>query len=295
MYLFTSFTESSAKYKILEERGEEKEESKMSDIVDMVENELTFEKVLMAAMHTPGVKINRTKFLRKELIKYYPDDVVAMAINSNPAKAGISKETINKISNQVINYETTKVTSISVAASLPGGVAAVGAAAVDITSYFVFIFRTVQELAYLYGFEQFDLNEDDVNSETMNFLLLFMGVMFGIHGAASILRKFADVLAKHVAKKLAQKTLTKGTIYPVVKKVALNVGIRMTKQIFADSVASAIPVIGGVLSGGLTYAMFKPGCMKLRKNLMSYNLSDPEYYKNAIDAEFTVEEDENEI
>ncbi len=258
-------------------------------------DELTFENVLMAAIRTPGVKINRAKFLRKELIKYCSEDIVNAAIESNPAKAGISKETINKVSGQVINYETTKVTGISVAASLPGGAVAIGAAVADITSFFAFILRTVQELAYLYGFEQFDLNEDDVDSETMNFLLLFIGVMFGVQGAASTLRKFADVLAKHVAKKLAQKALTKGTIYPIVKKIALNVGIKMTKQIFADVVASTIPVISGALSGGLTFAMFKPGCLKLRKNLMSYNLCDPEYYKNIVDAEFIVEENEDVI
>ena len=89
----------------------------------------------------------------------------------------------------------------------------------------------------------------------------------------------ADTMAKHIAKKLAQKALTKGTIYPVVKKIALNAGIRMTKQVFADSVASAIPIAGGVLSGALTFAMFKPCCMKLRKDLMSYNLCDPDYYR----------------
>lgn len=244
-----------------------------------IRNELTFENILMTAMRTPGVKINRSTFLRKELIKYYPEDVVNEAVAGNPAQAGISKELINKISKQVINYETTKVTALSVAASVPGGVAAVGATAADIASYFAFILRTVQELAYLYGFEQFNLSEDDVDSETMNYMLLFMGVMFGVQGAATTLQKFADVLAKHVSKKLAQKALTKGTIYPMVKKVATSVGVRMTKQIFADGVASAIPVLGGALSGGFTYLMFKPGCMKLRKNLMSYNLCDPDYYK----------------
>ncbi|MCD7902346.1 MAG: hypothetical protein LUF91_00955 [Oscillospiraceae bacterium] len=123
----------------------------------------------------------------------------------------------------------------------------------------------------------------------MNYLLLFMGVMFGVQGAATALQKFANTLAKHVAKKLAQKALTKGTIYPIVKKVAVNVGIRMTKQIFADGVASTISILGGVLSGGLTYAMFKPGCMKLRKNLMSYNLCDPDYYRNVDIIEATCE------
>ena len=79
--------------------------------------------------------------------------------------------------------------------------------------------RQVQELAYLYGFEQFNLNEDDVDSETMNYLLIFMGVMFGVQGATGVLKKLADVLAKNIAKKLAQKSLTKGVVYPIVKDV----------------------------------------------------------------------------
>ena len=78
-------------------------------------------------MKAPGVKVNRAKFLRKELKKYCSDDVISSAINSNPAKAGIPRELIDKISKQIINYETTKVTGISVAASIPGGAAAVRA------------------------------------------------------------------------------------------------------------------------------------------------------------------------
>ena len=67
----------------------------------------------------------------------------------------------------------------------------------------------------------------------------------------------------------------------------------MTKQIFADSVASLVPLAGGALSGGLTYAMFKPGCMILRKNLMSYNLCDPDYYREIIDVDAVDEEQSN--
>jgi hypothetical protein len=261
-------------------------------MANIMKTELTLEKVLSTAMRTPGVKINRAKFLRKELIKYCDEDTIAEAIKMNPAKAGISKNLINKISKHVIDYETTKVTGISVAASLPGGVAAVGAAAADITSYFTFILRAIQKLAYLYGFEQFELDGDDMDSETMHYILIFVGVMFGVQGAANVLQKFANILETRISKKLAQEALTKGAIYPIVKKVATNVGIRMTKQIFADGVASAVPVLGGALSGGLTYAMFKPGCMKLRKNLMSYNLCDPDYYRT-VDAEFVDVTEEN--
>lgn len=265
----------------------------MANLVERVKNELTFENVLMAVMKTPGVKINRAKFLKKELVKYYADEIVAEAIRTNPAKAGVSKKVVYKISTAVINYETTKVTGLSVAASIPGGGWAVGASAADITSYFAFILRVVQKLAYLYGFEQFELNEDDMDSETMSQVLVFVGVMFGVQGAATALQKFADAFAKHIAKNLAKKALTKTFYYPIIKKVATKVGVHMTKQIFADTVASAIPVIGGVLSGGLTYVMFKPNCLKLRKNLMSYNLCDPDYYRT-FDADFDEVDDDDD-
>ena len=255
----------------------------MADVVNAIKEEMSLENVLCLAMHVPGVKINREKFLHKELIKYCSEEVIEEAIENNPAKAGISKNLINTISKQVINYEAAKVTTLSIAASLPGGVAAVGAATADITSYFAFVLRTIQKLAYLYGFEQFSFHDEDIDSETMTYMLAFMGVMFGVQGAASVLKEISNALAKRIAKNLARKSLTKTAIYPIVKKVAINIGLRMTKQIYADSVASLIPVVGGALSGGLTYAMFKPACLKLRKNLMSYNLCDPEYYKNYID------------
>ena len=255
----------------------------MADIVNRIKQELTLEKVLMAAMNTPGVKIKRDVFLKRELKKYCSEEVIKDAIQYNPAKAGISKKVINKISQTVINLETTKVTGISVAASLPTSsgapLAAFGAASVDITSYFACILRVVQELAYLYGFDQFDYSEDNVDSETMNYTFVFLGVMFGVQGAASALRKLANVIAEQVARKLSQKALTKGAVYPIIKQIATKIGIRMTKQVFADTVASAVPVVGSLVSGGLTFAMFRPGCMKLRRNLMSYNLCDPEYYK----------------
>ena len=174
-------------------------QNKMGSIVEQVKGNLTIESVLMMAMKMPGVKIDRKVFLKKELIKYCREDIVEAAIKENPAKAGISKEVINKISKSVIDYETTKVTTASVIASLPSSVnfgVAVGASTADIVVYFTHIIRVVQELAYLYGFGQFDFGEDNVDSETMRFLMLFMGVMFGVQGASTTLKKFADIVAK---------------------------------------------------------------------------------------------------
>ena len=260
----------------------------MANIIKKIKDEITLENVLIIAIKTPGVKIKRDVFLRKELLKHCPEDVIKEAIRYNPARAGIPKSVINKVAKSVISFETKKVSSLSVVVSLPSSInplTAVGSASADITSYFAHIFRVVQELAYLYGFPQFDLEEDNIDSETMDFLMVFLGVMFGVQGASTALNKLADTIAKHIAKKLAQRALTKGTIYPFVKQIATKIGVHMTKQVFADTLTSAIPVLGSLASGGLTWVMFKPYCIKLQKNLMTYNLCDPDYYRVVVDAE----------
>ena len=52
----------------------------------------------------------------------------------------------------------------------------------------------------------------------------------------------------------------------------------MTKQIFANGVSKAVPVIGGVVAGGLTLATFLPNCNRLRKSFQELPLCDPGFY-----------------
>lgn len=255
----------------------------MDSIVSKIKDELNFENVFAQALRLPYVRVNRDDFLRNELRRYCHQDVIEKAIVDNPAQAGIEKSLINKISQKVIDFETKRVTSISVIASLPSSAmpaAALAASTADITSYFAHILRVLQKLAYLYGFPQFDIKEENIDSETKDVLMIFIGAMFGVQGAEGALNKLANTVAQNVSKKLAQKALTKGMVYPAVKKVASTIGVRMTKQIFADTIASGIPYVGSVVSGGLTYAMFRPCCNKLRKTLMSYSVCDPGFYRN---------------
>lgn len=262
-------------------------------IVGKVQN-INVEDIIVQAVKLPVVRVNRAKFLRKELIKYYPEDVVKLAIDNSPAYAGIERNRINEIAKQVINYETNKVTALSFAAGLPGGLAMAATVPADIAQYFGFMIRVMQKLAYLYGFEDFELNEENVSDHTMNQIMVFFGVMFGVQGANAGVKKIAAAAANKVSKSLAKKPLTKGSIYPIVKTIAEAVGIKMTKQIFADGVAKVVPVIGGVVTGGLSYVSFKPCAQKLKKSIMELPLSDPEFYKKyesvIIDVEATEKE-----
>lgn len=233
--------------------------------VDLSKVQFSTEDVLQQAMKIPLVKIDRAKFLKKELIRFYPDEIVGKAIDNNPAYAGIEREKINEIANQIINYETNKVSAISLAAGIPGGFAMVATVPADITQYFGFILRVMQKLAYLYGFEELELREDEISDETMNQIMVFLGVMFGVQRANASVKIIASAAAEKYSKSLAQKALTKTTIYPIVKKISQAVGFKMTKEIFSKNVSKVIPVLGGIVSGSLTYATFKPSSYKLKK------------------------------
>lgn len=150
----------------------------------------------------------------------------------------------------------------------------------DVAQYFGFLLRVMQKLAYLYGFQEFELNENSISDDTMNQLLIFFGVMFGVSSAAQGVKIIAETASNKISRTLAQKALTKTTLYPIVKKVATTLGFKMTKDVFAKSVSKVVPVVGGVVSGGLTYLTFKPCAIKLKDNLKSLNLSDPAFYNN---------------
>lgn len=243
-------------------------------------NDNKFELALEAATKLPMVYIDRDKFLHKELIKYYPKEKVDIAISNNPAYAGIPRTTISKIAKSCINYETNKVSAISFATGLPGGFAMVGTIPVDITQYLGHILRILQKLIYLYGWESLADEDGKFDDETTNLLILFVGIMFSVNGAAATITKLSSSAAQKASKSIASKALTKGTIYPMVKKIATVLGVKMTKETFAKGVSKAIPVIGGVASGGMTYATFKPMSYKLKKYLETLKWSDETYYED---------------
>lgn len=244
-------------------------------------NESKYFMVLKSAMNLPGVQIKRDDFLRKELSLYFDSFIVDLAIRENPARAGITTEQIDKIASACINYETNKVSAISVAAGVPGGLAMWGTVPADTAQYFAHIVRVLQKLIYLYGWpELFNANED-LTDETMNLMTLFIGVMFGVNTANTAITKMAEVAAKNLEKKLINKALTNGVIYPIVKKIAAAIGVKMTKEIFAKGVSKVVPILGGVVSGALTYATFKPSALRLKHHLETLPTADVNHYSGA--------------
>ncbi|MDQ1060775.1 hypothetical protein QFZ23_004740 [Arthrobacter globiformis] len=235
-----------------------------------------FTQVLDAAAKLPGVRINRAAYLRTALKRHCTEEQIKRAIADSPAAAGIPFKVITEIANTSIAYETSKVTGLSTLAGIPGGLAMIGTVPADLAQYMGHLLRIAQKLAYIYSWP--DLFADDgeeVDEATESMLILFVGVMFGVQIAQGGVARVAGMIAGNVAKKLPQKALTQGVIYPIVKKVASYLGVSMTKRLFASGIAKVIPVVGAVLSGGLTLGTFLPMSKRLQKHLASLELTKP--------------------
>ena len=266
--------------KIVKEATDKVDQTKEQLMKKMDQNgdgQVTIEDVIIMALKIPGIKINREEFLKKEFSRYYSDEVVRNIVEKNPLYANIPIETVDKIAKDVIQAERLCVSGISTALSVPGGFAMVATLPTDIVQYYGYMLRAMQKLLYLYGFPVIDTTEGQMlDSSTMNTLIICMGVMYGVAGANTALKSMAKALGLGVEKKLINTALTKGTIYPIVKSVAKWFNVRMTKEIFAGFFKKSIPVVGGVIGGGITYATFKPCCERLKNTLKDTRLSNPD-------------------
>lgn len=225
--------------------------------------------------------------MRRELLNRYPKETISKAISSSPALAGIPEYAIGEIADDVINYERNCVSGISTALGMPGGISLAATIPADIVQYYGYTLRTIQKLLYLYGSPEIDADEDGLalDSATVNRIILCLGVMYGVAGASNAIKAIAKALSVGVEKKLLSMALTKGTLYPILRSVLKWFGVKLTKDVLAKSVKNAIPVIGGVVGGGITFISFKPCCLKLKDALKDTVLSDPSHVSSAEEDE----------
>ena len=258
------------------------EKAKLAAINAIDENgngKIDLEDVIIKGLKTPGIKINRAEFLAKTLKKRFPQETIDAAIAESPMRADIAQAEIDKMANEAINFERTCVSGISAALSAPGGVAMVATVPADLMQYYAYLLRMAQKLLYLYGFPQIDTEEtgEKFDDGTMNTLILCFGVMYGVAGANKALLTVARALGAGLSKKFMQTAVTKGTIYPVLKAILKCFNVKLTKQLASKAINHSLPVIGGVIGGGITFFSFKSCGEKLKKTLRDTYLSNPDY------------------
>jgi len=104
--------------------------------------------IIVLGMSVPGVKVDRKEFLTKELSNICEKEVLETAIVSTPIQAGISKDEIERLADEVVKYERNCVSGISTLLALPGGYAMLASVPADIIQYYGFLLRAAQKLLY---------------------------------------------------------------------------------------------------------------------------------------------------
>ena len=244
----------------------------------------------------PVVRVDREAFLRKH---FGGSPHLNTILESGP-QVVFSVESLRKKADSLIDDALRKATVASFVAGLPGNpLAAAALGGADVAQYFGFAMNLAQQLAYLFGEDDLFEGGSELSEAAQARVIGYLGVMFGAAGAGALIAKTSQKVGANVGKKVAARALTKTAWYPLLKKVGAQVGKKITKQSVGKAVAKGVPVVGGVVSGGLTYVTFGPMGRRLADTLVRHangEFDDQlELNENFSTATFEVLADEDEM
>lgn len=143
----------------------------------------------------------------------------------------------------------------------------VGTIPTDLTQFFWHVVVVTQKLAYLHGWPDLYSDGEEIDDETLHIFTIFIGVMFGAAGAGTLLSRLSENVAKELASRLPRMPLTKWGLYNLAKQIAKWIGVKLTKQTFARIASKAVPVLGGLASGAITWVSFSQMSSRLVSHL----------------------------
>lgn len=208
-----------------------------------------------AAAKLPVVRVDRESFLRKQ----FSDSPHLDVILERGPQAVYTAESLRRKADGLIKVSTAKSSATSFVTGLPSNpLLMVPAGGVDVVAYFGFAINLAQQIAYLFGEDDLFDGDSEVSDAAQLRVIAYLGAMFGAAGAAMLISKTSQQAGATIGKKVAAQALTKTTWYPLVKKIGALVGQKITKKTVEKTITKALPVVGGVVSAGLTWATFRP-------------------------------------
>lgn len=210
----------------------------------------------------PMVKVDREKYL-VELFNPRNEVEKKELLEQGPHKL-YDLEVLRNIANKEVSSMTNKTSLLSAGTGLASNpYLAAGLGAADISQYYGSLINMLQKISYIFGQGDFFDVDNNISEENKQKIMLYLGVMFGIGIGGRAFSAISRVAGKNIGKKLASSPLTKTVWYPVLKKIGPIIGAKITKDSFGRGVSKTIPLLGAAISGGMTYATFKPMGKKL--------------------------------
>jgi len=220
--------------------------------------------ILGTVAKIPGVKVDRRTFLSEDFKMVCSDEELRNILENGVKSAGVSLLTLDTVSERVIKKHASLAIGASFLAGLPGGFAMLGTIPADAAQYYCNTLITAQKLAYVYGYPDLD---DGTENNFNVMITILVGVMMGCETANEFLKQLSKNIGQIAAREVVKSVLMKPIVIPVFRQVAMFLGKMIPTKMVLGGTAKLIPLVGGVVSGGLTAAMFIPGANKLKNKL----------------------------
>lgn len=232
--------------------------------------------IISGAMKVPGVKVNREEFLIKELKGKVSDEIIENSVNNGTKAAGVPVELIEKLAKNTMNSKALLTVTASFLSGLPGGlIGLLGGSSADVIQYYANFFNLAQKLMYLYGYK--DISELDSSQEEI--MIVVLGAASGVEVANAFLKKILSETAVKWQEKVLAQQFGRSSVKIVADRVMVSLGRKSATRIGEEQVAKifgkAVPIIGGLVSGILSAATFKPMAKRLNKSLNEFYTYNP--------------------
>lgn len=199
--------------------------------MNQVDNDKSYDtavKVISAAASLPIIKVDRQQFLTQQ---FGNSDQLTLILAKGP-QAVYSVDELKQRAQILVKNSTNKTAFTSFVTGLPSNpVTMAFAGGADVVQYFGFALNLAQQIAYLFGEDEIlNGNSANLSDEVKGRLIVYLGVMFGVGGAAATLNKVSKQTGSVLGKKVASQALTHTTWYPLIKQIGKIIGVKVTKK-----------------------------------------------------------------
>ncbi len=214
-----------------------------------------FQKILLI----PTATVNRDKYLAKVLEGHCPEYLMQSAIINGP-RFILSEEPFEALVSTLIKKEKNKATAFSFGNVFWGGWALAVSLPADLVQYYACLVILAQKMAYLYGCKNLCDSNGKIGKDGVDFLTICIGIAIGVKDLQSSLAVTLETLGSP-ALTIVSKSSVATTM---MGEIAGDIGLKITEESSSSALGKMIPVIGAVVSGGMTYLSISKAAERLR-------------------------------
>ena len=219
-------------------------------------------------------KVNRDRYLRRLVKRYYPDDdgtLLAVAMRESPM-AVLDEKEVRKEYRRLMWRCGIMVFVVSFALTLvPEDLwITILSVCLDLAIFQCVLYIAMQKVMMLYG-QECDLNNDRGESMEKIIAIESSGLMVGKYPILQKMKSVGGWLGKQAVKRLGPRLVTKmsQSVFIVLRRQAIKWGsVVLTKEHLDLAMAALVPITCGVISGLVSVVIFIPMCNKLRQHLL---------------------------